>query len=175
MDKYKISSNTVKSVDEDRLALVLSESKDLLGDTNESIKQNRNKAYNLFRIYLVVLFALIGYIFSSGEIECFKLISSIFWTMASIFCLITLFPILFPSMVAMNGTEPSKLLRDDIVGRDSKIMTTYIIQGNQRGIDVNIETNKKIVDKLKLTLKTTIAFFLIYLLGLIAASLFQWL
>jgi hypothetical protein len=151
--KYKIDSKYFDSLNLDTLKILLTETNSLLKETQDSIKSITDKSNDLFKILVVIITALIGYVFTNIASSTILILSIYFIVVFSIL-VYKLYFIVYPKSNALVGTEPKKIINDATIKSDieknEKRFLFVMLQSKQNAIDNNRLLHSKLVSKYKL-------------------------
>jgi hypothetical protein len=140
MKKYTIESRYFDSLNIETLRNLLNESNNLLKETQDSIKSITDKSNDLFKIIVVIVTALIGFVFTSNATNT-TLIMSSYYILVFGALLYKLYFIVYPKLNALVGTEPKNILVEQMIGNNiektEKRFVFVMIQSKQRSIDNN--------------------------------------
>ena len=157
MEDYKVDKKYWKLLNLDSMKLILIESNMLLGETLDSIKSITNKSNDLFKILIVALLALIGFIFTSENVSLFLYIMSAYFIVLLFIVVFILYSAIYPKLNALTGTEPKNILKDSIVKYDAdnnELMIYAVkINSNQNAINKNRGVLYGLLNKYKLAIK----------------------
>lgn len=180
MEKYKINSSYFNSLNVDTLKNLLNESNNLLKETQDSIKSITDKSNDLFKILVVVVTALIGFVFTSNATITTLILTSYYILVFGVL-LYKLYFIVYPKLNALVGTEPKNILVKQMIGNNientEKRFVFVMLQSKQRAIDNNRILHHELFIKYKSIVRLlliTIAFsIVIFLLCRLYLNLFQ--
>ena len=171
MKNYTIESKYFESLNIDTLKNLLNESNSLLKETQDSIKSITDKSNDLFKILIVVVTALIGFVFTNYATYP-TLILSGYYIFAFGILLYKLYFIVYPKLNALVGIVPKNILLKQMIGNNidnnEKRFVFVMLQSKQRGIDNNkilhhelFMKYKSIIRLLLITIASSIVIFLL--------------
>lgn len=164
MSNYTINSKFFDYLNLDTLKNLLNETNNLLKETQDSIKSITEKSNDLFKVFIVLISALIGFEFTSNVLTTFLLMSG-YYILVFCFLIYKLYSIVYPKSNALVGTQPRQILIDEMITNDANInekrFLFVMLQNKQKAIDDNIALHHQLFASYKLVIK--LLFFFIVL------------
>lgn len=171
MNNYTIESKYFDSLNIDTLKNLLNESNSLLKETQDSIKSITDKSNDLFKILVVVVTAIIGFV-STNNATYTTLILSVYYILVFGILLYKLYFIVYPKLNGLVGIEPKNILVKQMIGNNidntEKRFAFVMLQSKQRAIDNNkilhhelFMKYKSIIRLLLITIASSIVIFLL--------------
>lgn len=161
MSNYKIDDKYFDTLNIDTLKNLLNETNSLLKETQDSVQSITNKSNDLFKILVVFTAALIGFVFTSNASLNLIFISG-YYILLFGFLICKLYLIVYPKSNALVGSEPRKIITDEIVTKNEiineKLFLIIMIQSKQNSIDNNRKLHHQLFIDYKLILKLLLIF-----------------
>lgn len=161
---YQINKKYSQSLNIESLRNLLNESNSLLKDTQGSVKIISDKSNDLFKISIVVLTALVGYVFSSTEFSL-TLILAIYYIIVLGITIVRFYNIVYPKLNALLGTPPQKIFDDKIltgsIEENEKQILFIMLQSKQNSINNNLNLHRVLLAKYKSIISLTVILFII--------------